>query len=288
MAKSVQRKNYGFARVIFFKRFSILLDGAAVLFGFHFAMALYFGAARAAIIFQENLGFLVLLTGPIFLVFYLADLYPRYRYFDTLVRVIPLWKAMAYAMILQLILVHTLCPAIAPITVTAIFFEGWAITLCKLTVTVLARIFGPKDRALLIGYTPGDERYFDFLKLRPRLTVAIKIIGVIGHVKEHDNKALEQHGLPLLGDYSRLNGIISSEKISTLVISPGYDGHGELQKLLMIASQQGVRMIMLDELCAEVTQKIPYELVNKAELLAACLHQERYAWIKKKECWTSR
>ena len=272
-----------FRKVVLLKRVSIFLDGLAVFFGFFMAASLCLNRSSAMAFFGAHGGLIALLTLPVLLVFYLSDVYSRFRIFSNLAQFVTLWKTALYAVWIQIFLILLVHPMSFKIVIPAFFFELWFITLSKGMMSFWGRNLGPRERVLVVGYSHGDEQYFRSLKKSRRAgKTFMGIVGIVGEVSEEDRKSLENFQLWFLGGYDRLIEIMKHEKVTTLVISPAYAGHKVFHEFLEAAFLQGIRLIALEDFYADVEKKIPYALIHKPSLLAICLRDERYAWQKKK------
>ena len=268
--------------VIAAKILSVTLDFSVVWLAYSFGSVQRLGAGPGLLYCWERLEGFLAASLVTLLVFYMHDVYPRFRTYASFNGLNHLGNALVYVFLLQGFAIYWggVGEAIGRgIFSIALFAQTVLFCLTKAAVAICWKRLGFRDRALLVGYNPEKEFYFRFLA-EHREKLPVEIIGIVcdgdGSGKIHDLP------FPVLGSYEELESLSTTHRVRNLILTSTYPERGGLQEFLIMAHQNHSRLINVDGLYEEVMKKIPYETISRAEILNECLLAHKFAQLKKK------
>jgi len=264
------------------KLLAIALDCAAVAFSFCLAtfITLHDPGWRAYLITHTNAILLSVFIAPV--IFYASDIYPNYKQFSSFIGLMLLWKAIAFIILAQGIIVYLYPLEILgrSIFALAVALEVFLLTVSKAAFSVILKQLAPKDRAIIVGYNPWKEFYFEFLRDTKKEDLPFEIVGIVSD--ECEGEFMRQLPFGVLGPSDVIESIVQKYRASTLILTSTYTEKEGLQEFLIMAHHNHVRLMSLETLYEEATRKVPYQNVNKTELLNECLLANKFAQLKKK------
>jgi exopolysaccharide biosynthesis polyprenyl glycosylphosphotransferase len=270
-------------RVFAIKILSFACDCVVIFLSYYLAAYLRLGPEEMKYYYfgRFDLFFLmVILTG---LVFYISDVYPNYKKFLSFFGVMLLWNALVYVFLFQGFVVY-LSGSIDTIGrgvfTFALLFQTLLFTVTKGAISLVLLRYGPKERAIIVGYNPWKEFYFDFLKEASNNGLPLQIVGIVSD----DAKGEFMQRLPfgVLGPYEDIEQIVKRHQVNTLILTSTYAEKDSLQEFLIMAHHNHSRLITLDQLYEDYQRKVPYNQISRSELLNECLLANRFAQLKKK------
>jgi len=233
--------------------------------------------------YPRHLPLVVLSALSTVLTFYVCDLYPNYRKFTSYAGFMALWRALIYALFIQggVAFVYTGIQEVGRwVLALSLVTEGALFTLSKAVISVFANWYAPKERALIVGHNPAKEFYFDFLREAENGKFPFEVVGIV--CDKNEEEALRDMPFPILGSYGDLETVTAEHAANVLILTSTYAGKDGLQEFLIMAHHNHSRLVSLDEFYEELTKKVPYQQVDKAELLNECLLANRFAQLKRK------
>ncbi|HXV28510.1 MAG TPA: sugar transferase [bacterium] len=262
---------------------SIMADCAMVLLSYLAASYWVIGRLDGDAYFFNRffliLGMAILTVG----ILYVFDIYPRYRAFTSFFGMMLLWDALVYVFLIQGFVVY-LSGSIETIGrgifAAAVVTQFILFSLSKGLISLAATRHGPKDRALIVGYNPWKEFYFDFLKSAKQHELPFEIAGIVSD--DCEGEFMRQLPFGVLGKYDDIERIVQEHQIHTLILTSTYAEKESLQEFLIMAHHNHTQLVSLDQFYEDCLKKIPYMQVNKTELLNECLLANRFAQLKKK------
>ncbi len=259
------------------------MDYAIVLFSYLAASYLAIGRPDGEIYFLDRFS-LILIMGIISTgILYVFDVYPRYRGFTSFFGIMLLWDAMVYVFLIQGFVVY-LSGSIETIGrgifAASVLTQLILFSLSKGMISLAVNKHGPKERALIVGYNPWKEFYFDFLKNNQHHELPFEIVGIVSD--DCEGEFMRQLPFGVLGKYDDIEKIVQQYQVNTLILTSTYAEKESLQEFLIMAHHNHSRLVSLDQLYEDHMRKVPYMQVNKTELLNECLLANRFAQLKKK------
>ena len=270
-------------KILYLKIASLVVDFAVVVFSYAVASYWVIGASGWEIYFLGRFTLIGFIAAMTLLVLYVFDIYPNYRIFTSFFGLMILWDALVYVFLAQGLLVYFLGSAETigrGIFAISLVVQSILFSLSKGIFSLFVSQLGPKEHALIVGYNPWKEFYFDFLKTVGSHRLPFDIVGIVSDNCE--GEFMRQLPFKVLGPYEDIEKIVKDYGVQTLILTSTYAEKDSLQEFLIMAHQNHNRLISLDGLYEDITKKVPYNLVNKAELLNECLLANRFAQLKKK------
>jgi len=105
-------------------------------------------------------------------------------------------------------------------------------------------------------------------------------VGIVSD--DCEGEFMKQLPFIVLGPYDSIEVIVQKHEINTFILTSTYAEKESLQEFLIMAHHNHGHLVSLESLYEEVTKKIPYQNVNKTELLNECLLANKFAQLKKK------
>jgi exopolysaccharide biosynthesis polyprenyl glycosylphosphotransferase len=261
----------------------LAFDIAVVFFSLGIASFVAVGDPGWNSYFLARLDLAFLLALAAVTLFYLSDIYPSYRNFTSYSGLIQLWDALVYIFLVQGFVTYvygSVRPVGRVVFASALVAQGILFTLSKLAISLLAREYAPRERAVIVGYNPAKEFYFHFLKETEEKKFPFEIMGIV--CGKDEERFLQELPFPVLGEYREIEEIVRTHQANILVLTSTYSEKESLQEFLIRAHQTHSRLVSLETLYEEMTKKVPYDQVNKTELLNKCLLANKFAQLKKK------
>ncbi len=262
---------------------SLMVDCGVVLFSYWLASDWVIGNADANIYFFDRFFLVFALSLMTLATLYVFDVYPHYRGFTSFFGMMLLWDALVYVFLMQGFAVY-LSGSIETIGrgifAASIVTQFVLFSLSKGMLSFAVNKYGPRERALIVGYNPWKEFYFDFLKNAKRHELPFEIVGIVSDTCE--GEFMRQLPFGVLGPYDEIEKIVQQYQVTTLILTSSYAEKESLQEFLIMAHHNHSRLLTLDQLYEECMKKVPYLQVNKTELLNECLLANRFAQLKKK------
>lgn len=215
-------------------------------------------------------------------IFYASDIYPNYRQFSSFIGLMLLWKAIAFVILAQGTIVYLYPLEILGRSVFAltVVLEVFLLTVSKVVFSALSKRLGPKDRAIIVGYNPWKEFYFEFLRDAKKEELPFEIVGIVSD--ECGGEFMRQLPFGVLGPSDAIESIVQKYGVNTLILTSTYAEKESLQEFLIMAHHNHAHLMSLEALYEEVMRKVPYQNVSKTELLNECLLANKFAQLKKK------
>jgi exopolysaccharide biosynthesis polyprenyl glycosylphosphotransferase len=286
-------------KVFYFKLGCVASDAGVVFFSFlvgcigvdllHSVLSSYWPNQKLVLLarwqsyYPAHLPLIGLSALAAILTFYVFDLYPNYRKFASYAGFVALWRASIYALFIQggVAFIYTGIQEVGRWVLALSFVaEAALFILSKAAISVFANWYSPKERALIVGHNPAKAFYFDFLRGAGNGNFPFEVAGIV--CDKNEEAAFRGLPFPILGSYAELESVTAEHAANVLILTSTYAGKDGLQEFLIMAHHNHSRLVSLDSLYEEVMRKVPYQQVDKAELLNECLLANRFAQLKRK------
>lgn len=268
--------------IVAIKLVSVGLDFLLVCLAYGLASVQRLGPGPGLLYFWERAEGLSGVALATILVFYIHDVYPRFRTYATFNGLNHLGNALAYVFLVQGLIIYTggivetIGRGIFSISLLA---QMVLFCLAKASLALVGNWLGLKERALLVGYNPGKDFYFNFLAAHPE-KLPVEVVGMV--CDENHREAVLKFPFPILGSFDDIESLSQTHRARNLILTSTYPENGSLQDFLIMAHQNHSRLVSLDGLYEETMRKIPYETIDRTEILNECLLANKFAQLKKK------